>query len=97
MATNSKFGSIGKIIFFFILSIFALIFLAATGIYSNPQTPAGHEGYVFEQPAIFGKGGYRGSVQGPGNYGISFWRNRVINIDVSRHSFFIMCITHASR
>jgi len=49
---------------------------------TNPHAPAGHEGYVFEDPRVFGEGGFRGAVQGPGNYGISPWRNRIVNIDV---------------
>ncbi len=49
---------------------------------SNPHSPAGHEGYVFEEPRIFGNGGFRGVVKGPGNYGVSLWRNKIINIDV---------------
>ncbi len=49
---------------------------------TNPHTPAGHEGYVFEDPRVFGKGGSRGIVAGPGNYGVSLWRNNVINIDI---------------
>ena len=49
---------------------------------SNPHTPAGHEGFVFEVPRIFGNGGFRGVVKGPGNYGMSLWRNKIINIDV---------------
>lgn len=49
---------------------------------TNPHTPAGHEGYVFEDPRIFGKGGFRGIVAGPGNYGVSLWRNKAINIDI---------------
>lgn len=49
---------------------------------SNPFTPAGHEGYVYESPRLFGKGGFKGIVKGPGNYGASFWRNKVINIDI---------------
>ena len=48
---------------------------------TNPHAPAGHEGYVFEEPRIIGEGGFRGVVQGPGNYGISAFRNRSINID----------------
>ena len=55
--------------------------LAVTGC-TNPHTPAGHEGYVFEDPRVFGQGGFRGAVKGPGNYGISAWRNRVVNIDM---------------
>jgi len=48
---------------------------------TNPHVPAGHEGYVFEDPRVFGEGGFRGAVRGPGNYGISAWRNRVVNVD----------------
>lgn len=49
---------------------------------TNPSTPAGHEGYVYEDPRIVGNGGFQGVVVGPGNYGVSLWRNRVLNIDV---------------
>lgn len=67
-------------------SFFTLVLLvgAAIGLSNctNPHTPAGHEGYVFEDPRIFGKGGFRGVVSGPGNYGVSLWRNRIINIDI---------------
>lgn len=49
---------------------------------TNPETPAGHEGYVFERPRLIGKGGFRGIVKGPGNYGVSVFRNEVINIDM---------------
>lgn len=48
---------------------------------TNPHTPAGHEGYVFEDPRVVGEGGFRGAVHGPGNYGVSPFRNRVIHID----------------
>ncbi len=27
---------------------------------TNPSTPAGEEGYVFEKPRVFGEGGYQG-------------------------------------
>ncbi len=48
---------------------------------SNPFTPAGHEGYVYESPRVYGKGGFKGVIKGPGNFGASLWRNKVINID----------------
>ncbi|MDY6842679.1 MAG: SPFH domain-containing protein [Thermodesulfobacteriota bacterium] len=48
---------------------------------TNPYTPAGHEGFVYEKPRFFGKGGFRGTIKGPGNFGVSLWRNEVINID----------------
>lgn len=49
---------------------------------SNPETPAGSEGYVYEAPRAIGNGGYQGVIVGPGNYGMSLWRNRVTNIDM---------------
>lgn len=48
---------------------------------TNPSTPAGHEGYVKENPRIWGKGGFRGTLKGPSNYGVSMWRNEVENVD----------------
>ncbi len=66
-----------------ILVIVALIGTAfALSSCTNPHSPAGHEGFVFEDPRIFGKGGHRGVVSGPGNYGVSLWRNKIINIDI---------------
>jgi len=54
---------------------------------TNPHTPAGHEGYVYENPRVVGKGGFRGMVKGPGNYGMSLWRNRIINIDIRPNTY----------
>ncbi|WP_418346770.1 SPFH domain-containing protein [Shewanella psychrophila] len=54
---------------------------------TNPNTPAGQEGYVFEKPRIFGSGGYRGSLTGPSNYGVSLWRNEIINIDMRPNTY----------
>lgn len=48
---------------------------------TNPSTPAGHEGYVRENPRVWGKGGFRGGLKGPANYGMSLWRNEVENVD----------------
>ncbi|NOQ64445.1 MAG: hypothetical protein GQ582_08035 [Methyloprofundus sp.] len=48
---------------------------------SNPSTPAGHEGYVKENPRVWGKGGFKGVLKGPENYGVSLWRNEVENVD----------------
>ncbi len=66
--------------------ILALIGTTLTGC-SNPNTPAGHEGYVYENPRIFGSGGYRDSLIGPANYGVSTWRNEVINIDMRPNTY----------
>jgi hypothetical protein len=54
---------------------------------SNPITPAGHEGFVYERPRLFGKGGFRGIIKGPGSHGLSLWRNEVINIDVRPNTY----------
>ncbi|MCP4006535.1 MAG: hypothetical protein GY725_20345 [bacterium] len=54
---------------------------------SNPSTPAGYEGYVFEQPRFFGKGGFRGVVKGPANYGVSLFRNSIINVDLRPRTY----------
>jgi len=63
------------VIIFVIISLFLL-----TGC-SNPSTPAGHEGYVKETPRVWGKGGFKGALQGPENFGVSLWRNEVENVD----------------
>jgi regulator of protease activity HflC (stomatin/prohibitin superfamily) len=52
-----------------------------SAMFTNPYTPEGHEGYVFEQPRVWGNGGFQGAVRGPGNYGFAIWRNRIINVD----------------
>ena len=54
---------------------------------TNPSTPAGHEGYVKENPRIFGKGGFRGELKGPANYGVSLWRNEVENVDIRPQTY----------
>ena len=62
----------------YIMLIIAVLYLSAC---SNPMTGAGEEGYVYEDPRIFGNGGFRGELKGPANFGTSLWRNKVINID----------------
>lgn len=59
-----------------------VLFIGAIIFGTNPATPEGYEGYVKENPRVFGKGGYRGSLIGPANYGLSLWRNEAINVDV---------------
>jgi len=71
------------------LSLLAALFLLAgfSAGCTNPYTPAGHEGFVYEKPRIFGKGGFRGAIKGPGNYGVSLWRNQAINIDMRPNTY----------
>jgi len=54
---------------------------------TNPSTPAGQEGYVYEKPRVFGEGGYQGSMVGPANFGMSLLRNEVINIDMRPNTY----------
>src|SRR5690606_7081777 len=48
---------------------------------SNPYTPAGHEGYVFHQPLVFGQRGFIEAQRGPTSTGWR-WRQYVTNIDM---------------
>ena len=64
---------------FLIIAFFAIVLFYYR---TNPHSPAGFEGYVYEAPRIFGKGGYKATVLGPSNYGLSFFNNQVINIDI---------------
>ena len=64
----------------------SLLLLTLSGC-TNPNTPAGHEGYVYENPRLFGKGGFQGAIAGPGNFGVSLWRNEVINIDMRPNTY----------
>ena len=67
-------------------ALFPLLLISVSGC-SNPYTPPGHEGYVYESPRLFGTGGFQGVVTGPGNYGVSLLRNQVINIDLRPQTY----------
>jgi regulator of protease activity HflC (stomatin/prohibitin superfamily) len=49
---------------------------------TNPYVEPGHEGYIYERPRIFGHGGFQGTVMGPGNFGLSLFRNEAIALDM---------------
>jgi regulator of protease activity HflC (stomatin/prohibitin superfamily) len=66
-----------KKIYYFVLVMLYTSFVGCT----NPSTPAGHEGYVKENPRVWGNGGFKGVLKGPANYGVSIWRNEVENVD----------------
>ncbi|MCG8587696.1 MAG: hypothetical protein MJE66_00205 [Proteobacteria bacterium] len=67
---------------------FAVVSAALLGVAcSNPYTPPGHEGYVYERPRLFGTGGAQGTVTGPGNFGVSLLRNEIVNIDVRPQTY----------
>lgn len=63
------------------IRFFSLILVVALSGCTNPFTPAGHEGYVYENPRVWGKGGFKGTLKGPKNFGVSIWNNEVENVD----------------
>ncbi len=69
-----------------IITILLAASLGLTAACTNPEVPAGHEGYVFYKPLIFSKMEYRKSLRGPASTGIS-WRLYTINIDMRARSF----------
>lgn len=74
----------------FVVLFLVLFFVGiggSIGMLTNPATPAGHEGYVYERPRILGEGGFRGQIAGPGNFGVSLWRNEVINLDIRPNTY----------
>jgi len=68
----------------FLCIALAALFVAGC---SNPYTPPGHEGYVFERPRWIGQGGFQGTVIGPGNFGVSILRNEVVNLDIRPQTY----------
>lgn len=76
---------VARILFFKLLAGLALLVGSLT--HTNPYTPAGHEGYVYERPRVYGSGGFKGAVEGPGNFGLSFFRHEVINVDMRPQTY----------
>ncbi len=64
----------------------ALVAALAAGACTNPETPAGHEGYVYHVPLVWGKMDYRDTLVGPSSTGLS-WRLYVQNIDMRARSY----------
>jgi regulator of protease activity HflC (stomatin/prohibitin superfamily) len=67
---------------FILIALLAASAIACT----NPETPAGHEGYVFHRPMVFGKMAYRQTLRGPSSTGMS-WRLYVVNVDMRAKSY----------
>ena len=61
-------------------AVLASIIINAAGG-SNPFTPAGHEGYVFQQPLAIGQREFVRTQRGPTSTGWA-WRNGVTNLDM---------------
>ena len=56
------------------------------GACTNPEVPAGHEGYIHHIPLIFGKMEYKKTLPGPASTGVS-WRAFTINIDMRERNY----------
>ena len=60
--------------------------LTSTTGCTNPEVPAGHEGYIHQIPLLFGKMSYTKSLAGPASTGVS-WRAFTINIDMRERNY----------
>ncbi len=56
------------------------------GACTNPEVPAGYEGYVYHVPLVFGEMEYRDALRGPASTGLS-WRLFVDTIDMRERNF----------
>lgn len=64
---------------------FTLTALLALGC-TNPETPAGFEGYVYRLPLVLGKMSYERTLTGPASTSLS-WRLYVTNIDMRARNY----------
>ncbi|HSK03478.1 MAG TPA: SPFH domain-containing protein [Kofleriaceae bacterium] len=53
---------------------------------TNPDVPQGHEGYIYNQPLLFGKMEFRTALRGPATTGVS-WRLFTHNVDMRAKSY----------
>ena len=60
--------------------------LIGLGGCTNPEVPAGHEGYIHHVPLLFGQMEYRESLPGPASTGVS-WRLYSTNIDMRERNY----------
>lgn len=68
-------------------SILSVVFLGlAFSACTNPEVQAGHEGYVYYKPLIFGQMEYRETLRGPATTGVS-WRLYVESVDMRARSY----------
>lgn len=69
-----------------LLVLTSVIALTGTSGCTNPEVPAGHEGYIHHIPLLFGKMSYTKSLAGPASTGVS-WRAFTINIDMRERNY----------
>lgn len=53
---------------------------------ANRETPEGHEGYVYEEPIVFGQKHFVTTQTGPTSTGFQ-WRNYVVNVDMRPQTY----------
>ncbi len=68
------------------LLLIGSIAIAGLSACTNPDVPAGHEGYVYYTPLLFGQMEFRESLPGPATTGVS-WRLSTINLDMRTRSY----------
>lgn len=68
-----------------IIFIFSITLAALAGC-TNPEVPAGHEGYIYYTPLMFGKMQFKKDLRGPATTGVS-WRLYTENIDMRASSY----------
>lgn len=52
----------------------------------NPGTPAGHEGYLYHVPSVYGSREFLGTQEGPSSPGL-VWQQFVVNIDMRSKTY----------
>src|SRR4029077_11102820 len=65
------------------LPMIAVILAAAC---TNPEVPQGYEGYIYNEPLLFGKMEFREALRGPATTGVS-WRLYTENVDMRAKSY----------
>jgi len=69
------------------LSILASILtLGLVAACTNPEVPQGFEGYIYNEPILFGKMEFREALRGPATTGVS-WRLYTENVDMRAKSY----------
>ncbi len=71
------------------MSVLSAVFLMSSmsAAYADTFSPAGFEGYVYEEPRVVGQGGYVGTLKGPQDWGFSMLNLKVINIDMRPQTY----------
>lgn len=71
----------------FIIAVFAMAVVGEGCMgFTNPEVPAGAEGYIISRPYYIGQGGYVKTIKGPARYGVT-WRKFATIIDTRTRTY----------